>query len=292
MGRFNPFVGTVVFVLGAALPLTAQTAKPAADTQHFSLYENLQGSPSSQGQLYDLDNSLRYKFNPMFDLAVGLPIYFARNSGSSSGTTGTTGSTSGTGLGDAYLTLNLVPVNSALAWMTSLTGYAPTGNTGLGFSTGRALFVWNNHVEHDGDLLSPYVDAGFGNTIPDQQFFTRPYKTLGKVGNFDAGTRVALLSKLDLDVSGYANAPIGTQKVFSRLVHRGQTSSGGGFRKSFETTGSASTAKDDGYSVALEASPQPFLDLSLGYTRSTHLNINAVSFGIGVNVTRLIGSGN
>lgn len=269
----------------------AQTAQPAPNPSHFSLYENFQGSPSSQGQLYDLDNSLRYKFNPTFDLTVGLPVYFSRNTASSSGTSGTTGSTTGTGLGDAYLTLNLEPVQGALAWMTSLTGYAPTGNTGLGFSTGRALFVWNNHVEHDGDLLSPYVDLGFGNTIPDQQFFTRPYKTLGKVGNLDGGVKVALLSQLDLDISGYGNLPVGTQKVFSRLIHRGQTNSGGGFRKSFETSGGASTARDDGYSVALEASPQPYLDLSAGYTRSVHLNINAVSFGIGVNVTRLIGSG-
>lgn len=274
-------LGATALAACASLPGFAQTSKPAPSTSSFSIYESFQGSPSSQGQIYQLDNSLRYTFSPTFDVALGMPVYMAR---------GGTTNTSGTGLGDAYLTLDLVPVKGELNWMTTLTGYAPTGNTSLGFSTGRALFTWNNHLEHEGDLLSPYVDAGFGNTVPDLATFTRPYKTLGKVGTFDAGGRLALLENLDLNLSTYADTPIGTQKVFSRLVHKNQGGSGGGFRNSHETSGGAGIARDEGYSAVVEASPRPFLDLSLGFTRSTHLDINAATFSVGVNVTRLLGS--
>lgn len=270
----------------AAAQASSASARAAGASSPFSIYENLQGSPSTQDQAYELDSSAQFHFTSRFKAALGVPLEFT--SGPATSATGTTTTTSASGVGDAYLRLDWTPVNSALTWTTSLTGYAPTGNTSLGLSTGRGLFNWNNHIEHDGDLLSPYVDAGFANSVPNLRHFVRPYKTLGKVGNFDAGTTVSLRQNLDLDLSGYANLPVGAQKVYSRLVHKGQGGPGSGFRNRFETSGSATTAEDNGFSVALEASPQPFLDLSVGFTRSTHLAFNTASFGIGVNVTQLL----
>lgn len=279
----------VALALTAGTVAAAQTAAAPAPTgspsEAFSIYESLQGSPSTQAQTYELDSSARFHLSSRFHAELGVPLEITR--GQATTTTGTTTTTTSSGLGDAYLRLSLTPVDSALTWTTSLTGYAPTGNSSLGLSTGRGLFNWDNRIEHDGDLLSPYVDAGFANTVSNVGHFIRPYKTLGKVGNFQVGTAVGLCKNLDLDLSGYANLAMGAQKVFSRLVKRGQASKGAGFRNQFETIGTASIANDNGFNLELDASPRPFLDLSVGFTRSMHQNYNVASFGIGVDVTRL-----
>lgn len=279
----------VAMALTAGTVAAAQTApapvRTVSQSETFSIYESLQGSPSTQAQTYELDSSARLRLASRFRAELGVPMEITR--GQTTTATGTTTTATSTGLGDAYLRLSLTPVDSALTWTTTLTGYAPTGNSSLGLSTGRGLFNWDNRIEHDGDLLSPYVDAGFANTVSNVGHFIRPYKTLGKVGNFQAGTAVGLRKNLDLDLSGYANLAMGAQKVYSRLVNRGQGNNGAGFRNRFETIGGASLANDNGFNFEVDASPRPFLDLSAGFTRSMHQNYNVASFGIGVDVTRL-----
>lgn len=272
-----------------------QTPNPAAPTPHnhgFSIYESLEGSPSTGAQTYELDNTARYRLGDTFNVVVGVPFFFTR--GQTTSSTGQTSTTSASGLGDAFVTLNWRPVNGFIAWTTGLTGYAPTGNTNLGLSTGRGLFTWNNHFAHPAPLVTPYADIGIGNTTTDPKFFVRPFKTLGASGNFDAGATINLLDWLDFDAYGYANLAAGTQKIYSRLVHAGQAAgasgnAANGFRNSHLTTGGASAAEDNGFSGVFEVSPRSYLDLSIGFTRSTRLNINSATFGIGVNVTKMLG---
>jgi len=46
----------------------------------------------------------------------------------------------------------------------------------------------------------------------------------------------------------------------------------------------ADLARDYGFSAWIDANPTPYLDMELGYTRSVNYDLNAVSFGVGINV--------
>jgi len=46
-------------------------------------------------------------------------------------------------------------------------------------------------------------------------------------------------------------------------------------------------SRDNGYSASLGASPSPYLDLGVGYTRSVRYALNTVSFSVGVNLGSL-----
>jgi len=87
--------------------------------------------------------------------------------------------------------------------------------------------------------------------------------------------------------------PTSPQKMYSRVVglQSGANPSAGKHGRVFETStitsGGASLTRDNGYSASLDASPIPFLDLGVGYTRSVRYALNTVSFSVGVNVGAL-----
>jgi len=54
------------------------------------------------------------------------------------------------------------------------------------------------------------------------------------------------------------------------------------------TTGSASLNYDDGFTAGLSFRPKPYLNLELGFTRSLSFEYNMFSWGIDINMTRLI----
>lgn len=278
----------------------------------FFMYENLQGSPSAAAQSYELDTSFVLAAASRLSIAGGLPLYFTRGS---TGNSGALERVNATGVGDSYLTFNFKPTVSALAWITCVTVFAPTGNSGLGLGTGRTLFNWNNHLEHDFAAWAPYADLGFANTTIARKVLKHPYTTLGRVGNFDAGAQIGLSPKLTLDFSGYADVPSGPQKVYSRIRRRKRAAAGGstagagssaadvagsgaGQRASSAplkpyqlvhlTIGGPSADRDNGVTAALDLSPRPFLDFGIGYTRSVYQSANIVSFSIGCNVSDLI----
>jgi hypothetical protein len=100
---------------------------------------------------------------------------------------------------------------------------------------------------------------------------------------------------LSLTLSAYDIAPWGTQILASRVVQSGAAGSPGAakhgrvFEKAHQTTGTATLARDNGFTAGLSMSPRPYLDLSLGYSRSVHYALNTVSFGVGVNLSSLLG---
>lgn len=262
------------------------------------MYESLQGSAGSGAgaQSYELDNSLSWDVAKRFTLVGGVPVYFTR------GTTGTSGAqerVNVTGMGDSFVTLNFKPKLSGLQWLTCVTGFAPTGNSDLGLGTGRTLFNWNNHLELDFDHWAPYADLGLANTTIARRVLKRPYTTLGKVANVDAGAQFPLAGALTLDVSGYADIPSGPQKIYSRVRIKsgkaGTAATGGAtaaktpaYKLEHVTIGGPSLDRDNGVTAALDLQPRPYLDLGLGYTRSVYQSENIVSFSLGINVSDLI----
>ena len=280
----------LLFMPGMSLlAQSSASAQPTGQDQDkgFSSYVEFQGSSNSLGQVMSLDSSVGYNFNQHFGADLGLPFYFVHSSAST--TSG--GITSNTGLGNLHLDLHLKFKNPIVNYTSVLTGYAPTGDASKGFSTGRATFDWNNHLDHTFGQVTPFVEAGVANTVADTLLFSRPFTTLGFLTHYQAGASMDFLELFSVGASAYDILPSGQQTVFSKLVQgsAGSNPSGHGpvFVNNHETTGSSDIARDNGFSGWVGASPSKYMDLQLGYTHSVHYALNTVSFGVGFNLGAL-----
>jgi len=274
-------------LLGTLLTGTAvagsQPVSPLQDDRGFTSYAEFGASSNSEGQVYRLESSVGYNFSEHFGLDVGVPFYFVQTSDSSG--------MSGHGLGNPYLDLRLKFLNPAVNYGSVLTGYAPVGDPRLGLSTGRATFDLTNHFDRSFSRLTPFGEIGIANTVTDSALFIRPYTTLGFNTHFQGGATIDLGKVFSVGGSGYDVLPSGQQTVFSR-VHGASGSPaaathGSVFQNNQQTTGTADIARDDGFSTWIGCSPRRYLDLQLGYTHSTHYDLNTVSFTMGVNVGHL-----
>ncbi len=268
----------------------AQSVSGENEDRGWEIYEYFVGSSNSLGQVMKMDTSVGYDFNEHFGVDGGVPVYFLHASPSSTGS----GFTSGNGIGNAYVDLRLTVINPTVNFLSMLTGTAPTGNTNLGLSTGRATFDWNNHFDRNFGPLRPFADLGIANSISDTPLFVRPYTTLGFVSHVEGGGTLRVQRFIRVGASLYDYIPSGEQKLYSRFNH-GRP--GGGFAGSHhsrpfenasETVGSADIARDNGFSAWVESNRLKVVHLEAGYTRSVHFALNTVSFGVGVNVGPLV----
>jgi len=283
------FGGGASFAQNAAN--SSQPPKEAGQAPGFLLYERFEGSSSTDGQIMDINTSTGYNFNRIFGVDVGVPVYLVRTSSTISKTNPS--GVSGNGVGDVYMDGRLTFNNPLLNFGTTLTGTAPTGDTGKGHSTGHWTYDWTNHFDRDISRLTPFADVGVGNSIVDTKFFKRPYTSYGHLAHFEAGTDFSLWRSLTFSASLYDVLPWGTQQIFSRVVRK-RTTAGGTSRRPFETqsfvVGGSDLARDNGYNLGVTFSPTRFLDLSVGYNRSVHLRLDTVSFGVGFNIGSLLPS--
>lgn len=276
--------GYALFLLFLTTTAAGQTP-PAGARQQKGITASVEfdGSHDSSGNVYELDSSVGYNFGGHFAMDVGVPFYFAQ--------TPTTASQKGSAfhqIGDPALGLHLKFPNPRLSYGTNLTGVFPAANTRHGFSTGRVTYDWSNHFDHAFSWLTPFVDAGVANSIMDCRFYHRPYTTLGYNAHFAAGAKKDLWKFFTAGASAYDVLPWGPQKIYSRVLALQPGSNVGGHGRVFETnavtSGGASIARDNGYSATLEASPSPYLDLGVGYTRSVRYALDTFSFSVGVNL--------
>jgi hypothetical protein len=294
--RLKTVLASFLLILAVAGPMAAQSnsaSKPnPQDEKGFTSYGEFGGSSNSDGQVYELDSSVGYTFSKHFGMDLGVPFYFVHASSSTVG-----GSTSNNGLGNPRLDLRLKFNNPAVNYGSVLTGWAPTADTRKGLSTGRATFDWTNRLDRSFSRLTPFAEAGVANTITDSRLFVRPFTSLGVNAHFQAGTNFDLWKFFSVGASAYDILPSGQQTIFSKLVRQQSGSSlsnsshGRVFEKNAQTTGSAAIARDNGYSAWIDANPNRYLDLELGYTHSVHYALNTVSFSMGVNVGQLARSG-
>jgi len=162
-----------LIVVGARAALAQGSSSPAGKANGgLDWYEAFEGSTDSSGQVMMLTSSATYHFGERFSLGVGIPVYFIRLSS-------TTGTTTSDGIGDFFVALRASWKGPALNYGTSLTGAVPTGDSAKGLSTGHATFDWNNRFDHNFSVLTPFIDAGVGNSIRDTLFFHRPFSSFG-----------------------------------------------------------------------------------------------------------------
>jgi hypothetical protein len=284
MTRQTPLLLTVVILTFLGISAAQTAPKPAARESGITSYIEFGGTSNSDGQIYELNSNVGYDFSSHFGAVVGAPIYFVRPAAS-------TGATSANGFGDPYLALHLKYPNPIVNFGSLLTGTVPVGNSKEGLSTGRATFDWTNRIEHGFGDLTPFFELGIANTTYQSRLFLRPYTTLGFNTHWQVGASYDVWKFISVGASGYDILPSGQQTVFSRVIPG--LASGGGhghgptFLNNQQTTGTASLAQDDGYSIFIDANPKRAVDMELGFTRSFVYDLNSVSFSIGFNLGQL-----
>jgi hypothetical protein len=280
----------VALLLGLGVAATAQSSptdnkKSTGDERGWTSYLEFDGSHNSTGSVYNLTPSVGYDFSRHFGLTAGVPIYMIRGSSS-------TGGTDTNGLGDPYLGLLFRFPNHVVNYRSAVIGGVPLGDTDKGLSTGRFTIDWDNRFDHSFGRLTPFFDAGLGNSLRDTRFFQRPFTTLGFVSHFEGGADVDVWKFFSVGGSLYAVEPSGQQKVFSKVVPRGAEGHSGSHGKAFGvehlTVGGSDLVRDHGFSTWIDANPRQILDLELAYSRSMDFDLNTVSFTVGLNVARIL----
>ncbi len=272
----------------------AQSGRGPEDQHGFVFVETFQGTSDTVGTVTKLDTTLGYRFTPHFEVDAGVPFYFVHASPTSTAT----GFNPGSGLGNAYIDLQVRFIGSSASFISSLKGAAPTGSTDKGLSTGRVTADWNNYLAFTAGRITPFGNLGLANSISDTNFFTRPFTSLGKNAHFEGGAEVQVWRALSLGASAYAVSPFGQQKVFSKLISREQGVSpgrgrgrgpmSGVFENQSVTVGDASITRDRGGSVWADLNARQMLDLQVGFSRSVEYDLNSVFFSAVLNVGRWI----
>ena len=263
------------------------------DEKGFVSFAEFSGSAGSDGHVLSLNSAAGYNFTRHFGFDFGVPFFFV--GGSSTTTTGTKTNFSGTGLGAPYVDVRWMFMrdNAPLNYKGSITGSFPVGDTSKGLSTGKFTFNWNNRFEHSFSHVTPFAEAGLGNTIADTRKYHRPFLSYGDNGHVEGGVEFNLTDKFSVGGSAYDILPWGTQTIYSRVLPKnsvGLVGKGNGkqvFTQNSVTTGTADIAKDRGFSVFADFTPAPIVSAEVGFTRSETMELNSVSFSLRFNIGSL-----
>ena len=260
----------------------------------WTLGVRFEGSTDSDGDIFDLATGAGYNFSHHFGVDLGVPYYFVGTP--SSVKTNNPQALSGEGLGDLGADLKWLYPEKTLTYASTVHLGAPTGDKNKGFSTGHATWNWANHFEHAWDAVTPFVNAGVGNSVLDNRYLHRPFMTFGYNAQLEAGVEVDP-GPFSFSASAYDVAPWGPQTVFSRVFrcgpsgtcsHSGGSANRKGFLQNSVTSGGASLVRDNGFNASAEYKPARALDLEVDFSRSVPLQLNTFSFGIGVDLSALL----
>jgi hypothetical protein len=282
-------LSAALFIFSLAIPnLRAQDQEKG-----LTFYEEYRGSVNSFGQTTVLDLSGGYNFNKYFGLDVGIPLSFVHREYQNL-PSALTPQGWNTNAGDVYLNFRFNGPNRYLNYTSQARTFAPTGSFENGFSTGRVTVDWNNHLDRSFGVVTPFADLSLGNTIGDRHYMVRPFRTLGLVSQIETGADVKVASNVFVGGSWYGVLPSGTQKIYSQLVTEEAglvpvpVSNSRYFQSAFRTIGPSSIAKDNGLAGWVGVKTGKNIDFELGYSRSTHYDLDTLTFRIGYNPGNLV----
>lgn len=294
-----------VLMIGASACLAQST--PSSLSLHmpdrgFSSYTNLsQSYDSSANWTSIVDSTVSFNFNKVFGISLGAPFYLAYNQPlfTSTATAQSPGSItqfapiSGYNtVGDLRFGLRFATPTPIIKYVVTVTGTAPTGDTSIGISTGRFTGDFNNHLEFDLGRVSPLLELGLANTSALVNIVKRPYTTLGMLSHYKAGLGLPLGKRLNLELAGYENLPLGLQKLYSEEFNRGQGSVSSGKGKSapiYEQVAAAignGFTEDNGFTTGLSADVGRRMDMGFTYDRSARQKLESFEFSIGIRIGR------
>lgn len=252
--------------------------KPAYQERGFTMFEELRGVESDQGQFGIADTSIGYIFNDHIAFDIGEPVFFAR------ATLPNMVHEWKIDAGDPYADLRLSFDNSWLNYDTVFTATVPVFGENV-LSTGRVGLDWFNHFDHTFWRVTPFVNGGIADGILDTTQLNQPYrlaqnfKTLGFVGDAEGGVAFQLIRHLRIGGSYYALLPAGDQKVYINgvqnlfLLPAGATAS--------------DITHDRGYTAFARVTLSRFLFAEAAYVHSIPLNDDAATITFGVDVRSL-----
>ncbi|HEV2350697.1 MAG TPA: hypothetical protein VG028_12715 [Terriglobia bacterium] len=258
----------------------------------------VQAGGYAQSQVASVDLNLGYNFSDHFGADIGMPLFYVRSPLTlvTSADWKTT-----TLMGDPYIDAHYKLTRFGASLTTVLTGTVPASSPERIYTTGRAEVDWFNHIEPAKPLglVTPFINLGAANGtinryyMPRPYSIGRPYQTLGPMGDGEVGASVKLPYGLRAGASAYALLPNGNQKVFSRLVTPGATVVGAFtnnryYFNAFETTGSSSIDRDNGFSGWVEYTKLPKVTLQVGYTHSIHYRYDMITLSVNYDGTALI----
>ena len=284
------FLVTAVFAQNAT-----SKQKNNEDETGWTSTASFEGSVNSDERVLDLSSTVGYNFDEHWGVDMGVPLSFVSSSSTTTGTTGTTKSSSSlNSLGNIFMDLKYKTKGDVANYESTITATAPSGSTSKGVSTGRPNLGWNNHVEHDFDRLTPFLELGLSNGLTDTKLIHRPFTTLGFVSQFTGGTKIDLGGNISIGGSLYDVLPAGSQKMYSKLIAKKSTTTAGSgkhgraFELAAQTTGDASLTHDNGGSAWIEFSPGKVVDFQVGYTHSVHFALDSVAFNLEFNLAKLM----
>jgi len=253
---------------------------PAYEDHGFTIFEELRGVESNQGQFAIVDTSIGYMFNKRIAIDIGEPVFFAR------ATLPSIPHVWKIDAGDPYGDLRLSFDNPVLNYDTVFTVTVPVRGTSV-FSTGRVGLDWFNHFDHEFGRLGPFVNGGVANGILDTTQLSQPFrlvqnfKTLGFIADVEGGMTFRVVPHLRIGGSYYALLPAGDQKVYINGVQN--------LLLLPTSVGASNITHDRGYSAFARVNLSRFLYAEAAYVHSIPLNDDAATLTFGVDVKSLLG---
>jgi len=296
-------------------------AKPAAAEKAASASENpestgptafvqVEGNHFNMGTVLTYDFNVGYRWSKHVSTDIGLPIVSTRTPFSIVSKVDWRDTTV---IGTPYIDVRYDTKRGSTNITSILTGAAGF-NMVKTYSNGRMTADWFNHFDRNYQILNydaiftPFLNFGGGTGTVDRQVMprpyelARPYETLGLIANGEAGGAFTIKKIFRLEGSAYGLAPVGPQKVYSRLVSPDNLLGGDGHHNRFwdeffETggeyvntygSGPSRIARDNGYGVYLTISKFKNVDFMLGYTMSVHYDYGSSFIMLRYNFTGLL----
>jgi hypothetical protein len=272
------------------------------DSGTFSQFGISTAHDNSVGWTTELDTAVGYDFNRAFSVRAGIPFYLVNGKTTTTTSTDTTTTTQQyNSVGDAFIGLSLHPQFEKYAFALGLVGTAPTGSRTNGISTGRATATVSGRAETYISRFTPFVEGTFGNSLTNTTRYNRPFTTLGTVSTWTGGTGIDLTKKVSFEASAFYVQPFGDQKIYSHNMGgamgagsgMGGSMGGSNGKRPFEqaamTSGTASIAKDHGFSGDLGFSPTRRVSVDVAYTRSIAYALDTYSAGLSFRLGHLPG---
>jgi len=304
-----------------ASPSTSETAPEGAftreppnltaDDRGFLSYFDFGGNSNSIGHMFTGGFSLGYQFNTHISVDGRVPFYYVSASTTTTNSTGGTESTTTTdsGIGDPSFALLLRFPNRVLDYRTRLTTWVPVADINSGFTTGSVLVDWTSRLSRPVGRLLPFGQIDIANTVPDTPLFILPYTAEGFNARFETGADALLTNIFSAGASFYYVLPSGDQTIYSREIHgpgfgvsamaggTGGSGSGPGSgngngstnRNGFmtqEVTKGSDLTEDHGFAAWFTANLPHYIDLQVGFDRSSGYDLNTFSFGLGFDPIR------
>jgi len=302
----------------AASPDKTASSGESPDVTGPTAFVQVEGNNSNLGAVATYDFNVGYKWNAHVSTDIGLPLYTTRTFFPIVANHDYRYTTI---IGTPYIDIRYDTKRNKTNITSILTGAAGINEIKT-YSNGRMTVDWFNHFDRNYQILNydafftPFLNLGAGTGTVDRQVMARPYElarpyeTLGNIGNGEIGGAFTIMKDFRLEGSAYGLAPVGPQKVYSRLVAPDSTISNGVYAlwhnrywdDYFETggqlvntygSGPSRIAKDNGYGIYLDITRFQKLhnfSIQLGWTKSVHYDYGSAFIMLRYNFTDLLRS--